>query len=126
MSAARMGNCEGRRNMKLVIRFVLGYACLSLSLIEAGHAADHAYVVSYMEAAPAAKEQAADMLKRLAKLSRQEPGSIRFEVLQRVGYPDQFAVLEVWEDIKAQEAHGNAAHTRLFRDKVKPLLRAPY
>src|SRR6185295_7626870 len=47
-------------------------------------------------------------------------------VLQRIGYPDQFAVLEVWDDLKAAEAHGQAAHTQLFRDKVKPLLRAPY
>jgi len=112
--------------MKLAIRFLLGYACLTVGLIEGAAAADHAFVVSYMESTPAAKEQAADMLRRLAKLSRKDPGSVRFEVLQRIGYPDQFAVLEVWEDVKAQEAHGQAAHTQLFRDKVKPLLRAPY
>ena len=112
--------------MKLTIRFLLGYACLSFGLIEAGHTADYAYVVSYIEATPAAKDQAADMLKRLAEQSRKDAGSIRFEVLQRIGYPDQFAVLEVWEDIKAQEAHGAAAHTQSFRDKLKPLLRAPY
>jgi quinol monooxygenase YgiN len=112
--------------MKLVIRFLLGCAYLSFGLIEAGHAADHAYVVSYIEAVPAAKDQAADMLRRLAEQSRKDPGSVRFEVLQRIGYPDQFAVLEVWEDVKAQEAHGAAAHTQSFRDKLKPLLRAPY
>jgi quinol monooxygenase YgiN len=117
---------SGEKNMKLVIRFLLGYACLSFGLIEAGHTADYAYVVSYIEATPTAKDQAADMLRRLAGLSRKDAGSVRFEVLQRIGYPDQFAVLEVWEDIKAQEAHGAAAHTQLFREKVKPLLRAPY
>lgn len=112
--------------MKLTIRFLLGYACLSIALIEGGHAADYAYVVSYVEATPSAKDQAADMLRRLAKLSRKDAGSVSFEVVQRIGYPDQFAVLEVWQDVKAQEAHGTAAHTQLFRDKLKPLLRAPY
>ena len=112
--------------MKLAVRFLLGCGCLSLGLVEASHAADHAYVVSYMEATPAAKDQAADLLRRLAKVSRKDAGSVRFEVLQRIGYPDQFAVLEVWEDLKAQEAHGAAAHTQLFREKLKPLLRAPY
>ena len=115
----------GEKNMKIV-RFLLGCTCLSFGLIETGHAADYAYVVSYIEAAPAAKDQAADMLRRLANLSRREAGSIRFEVLQRIGYPDQFAVLEVWDNVKAQEAHGGAAHVQLFREKVKPLLRAPY
>ena len=112
--------------MKLVIPFLLGSACLSLGLVQVAHAADNAYVVSYFEATPAAKDQAADMARRLAKLSRKDAGSVRFEVLQRIGYPDQFAVVEVWEDVKAQEAHGNAAHTQLFREKLKPLLRAPY
>jgi quinol monooxygenase YgiN len=59
-------------------------------------------------------------------VSRKDPGNVRFEVLQRIGYPDQFAVLEVWQDTKAQEAHGAAAHAQLFREKLKPLLRAPY
>jgi quinol monooxygenase YgiN len=109
-----------------LVRLLLGYTCLSFGLIGAGNAADHAYVVSYVEAVPAAANQAADMLRRLAEQSRKDPGSVRFEVLQRIGYPDQFVVLEVWEDVKAQEAHGAAAHTQSFREKVKPLLRAPY
>ena len=112
--------------MQLARSFLLGSACLSLGLVQAAHAADNAYVVSYFEATPAAKDQAADMARRLVKLSRKDAGSVRFEVLQRIGHPDQFAVVEVWEDQKAQEAHGTAAHTQLFREKLKPLLRAPY
>src|SRR5262245_18670564 len=112
--------------MKLAIPFVLGSVCLSFGLAQGAGAADHAYVVSYIEAVPAAKEEAAELFRRLAKLSRRDAGSIRFEVLQRVGYPDQFAVVEEWQDVKAQEAHAAAAHTQLFREKLKPLLRAPY
>jgi quinol monooxygenase YgiN len=116
----------GDKNMQLAIRFLLGSVCLSLGLVQAARAADNAYVVSYFEATPAAKDQAADMVRRLSELSRKDPGNVRFEVLQRIGHPDQFALVEVWEDQKAQEAHGVAAHTQLFREKLKPLLRAPY
>ena len=112
--------------MQLTIRFLLGSACLWLGIVPAAHAADNAYVVSYFESTPAAKDQAADMARGLARLSRKDAGNVRFEVLQRIGHPDQFAIVEVWEDQKAQEAHGAAAHTQLFREKVKPLLRAPY
>jgi quinol monooxygenase YgiN len=112
--------------MRLAFRFLLGSTCLCMGLLEAGQAAEYAYVVSYIEAAPAAQDRAADMMRRLAKLSRKDAGSVRFNALQRIGDPDQFAVLEVWEDAKAQEAHGAAAHTQLFREKLKPLLRAPY
>ena len=110
--------------MKAVIRLLLGGACLSI--VPAAPAADHAYVVSYVEAMPSAKDQASDMFRRLALLSRKEPGSVRFEVLQRIGYPDQFVVLEVWDDVRAHEAHAGAAHTQLFRENLKALLRAPY
>ena len=112
--------------MRFATRFLLGSMCLSFGLVTAAQAADYAYVVSYIEVVPAEKDKAADLFRRLAMLSRKDAGSVRFEVVQRIGYPDQFAVLEVWQDVKAQEAHGTAAHTQLFREKLKPLLRAPY
>ena len=112
--------------MKRSIRFLLGSIYLSLGLVQPAPAADYAYVVSYIEATPAEKNKAADLFRRLSMLSRKDAGSIRFEVLQRIGQPDQFAILEVWQDMKAHEAHGAAAHTQLFREKLKPLLRAPY
>jgi quinol monooxygenase YgiN len=110
--------------MRIVTRLLLGGACLSV--VPIAPAADFAYVVSYVEAMPAARNEAADQFRRLAMLSRKEAGSVRFEVLQRIGYPDQFVVLEVWDDMKAREAHAGTAHTQIFRDKLKPLLRAPY
>src|SRR5688572_24583751 len=73
---------RGGETMKAIVRLLLGGACLSI--VPAAPAADHAYVVSYIEAMPSAKDQAADMFKRLALLSRKEPGAVRFEVLHRI------------------------------------------
>ena len=46
-------------------------------------------------------------------------------MLQRKGQPQQFAILEVWKDAKAQAAHAAAASTVQVRDKLKPHLAAP-
>lgn len=89
-------------------------------------AQDAAYVVSYFETAPAAAGEAAQLARAFATASRKDAGNLRIDLLQRVGQPNHFAVIEVWKDTAARDAHAAAAHTREFRDKVKPLLRSPY
>ena len=88
--------------------------------------ADTAYIVSYFEVSPAAKNKAAQLLRQVARQSRKDAGNLRFEVLQRIGQPDQFVVLEAWKDKDAQAAHAAAGHTKQFRDKLEGLLRSAY
>jgi quinol monooxygenase YgiN len=83
------------------------------------------YVVSYVEAAPAAQGKVAVLMRQLADASRKEPGVLRFEALERVALPYHFALLEVWKDQAALDAHGGAAHTKLFRERSEPLLMSP-
>jgi quinol monooxygenase YgiN len=83
------------------------------------------YVVSYIDVAPTAKGQVATLLKQLADASRKEPGVMRFEVLQRTAPANQFAILEVWKDQPALDAHTAAAPAKQFNDKLSPLLVAP-
>jgi len=83
------------------------------------------FVVSYIEVAPSSARAAAGILRALQDASRKEPGNTGFEVLQRKGQPQQFAILEAWKDAKAQAAHAAAANTTQLRDKLTPLLAAP-
>ena len=85
-----------------------------------------AYIVSYFEVAPAAKDRTIELLRQVAKQSRQEAGNLRYELLQRVNQPDQFVVLEAWKDKESHAAHAAAEHTKQFRDKLQPQLRGPY
>jgi len=110
--------------MKRYVGALLGSLCLSFGACAA--AADTAYVVTYIEVAPASQEQAATLLRKLRTASLKDPGVVRFEVLKRINHPGQFAILEAWSDKAAQEGHGAAGHTRDFRDALKPLQRAPY
>lgn len=89
-------------------------------------AAGPAYIVTYIEVAPAAAGKARGLVTRLAKASRKDDGSLQFVALQRIGAPNHFAILEVWKDKEAQAAHAGAAHTKAFRDQLAPLQRAPY
>jgi quinol monooxygenase YgiN len=79
------------------------------------------YVVTYIEVAPAAKADAADLLKAVAAASRKEAGNERYDVLQRIGRDNQFAILEAWSDLKAAEAHAGGAALRQFKEKLRPL-----
>jgi quinol monooxygenase YgiN len=85
-----------------------------------------AYVVTYFEVVPAAKGKAAGLMREFAKASRKDAGNLRFEVLQRIGQPDQFAILEAWQDRGARGTHAAAEHTKQFRDRLSGLLRGAY
>ena len=112
--------------MKLAFRFLWVLLMLSPGLMQGASAADSAYVVSYVDAVPASAGKAADLIRHFARASRKDAGYVRMEVLQRVSHPDQFAILEVWADEKSREAHAAAVQTKAFREKLLPLLRAPY
>lgn len=84
------------------------------------------YVVTYIEVARDAQQQAADLIKQFGEASRKDAGNLRFETLQRIGEPNHFAILEAWNDKAAADAHAGQAHTKQFRDNLKPLQTAPY
>ena len=113
--------------MKSTFRHLLAFFSLGLGLMQSAAAQDAtAYIVSYIEVAPAAQAQARGMIAQMAKASRKDAGNLQFIALQRIGEPNHFAILEAWKDKDAQAAHGSAAHTKEFRDKLTPLQRSPY
>jgi quinol monooxygenase YgiN len=106
--------------------FGLAIAAPGFAPVALADDANTAYVVTYFESVPSYTGQVRNLMRDLAKASRKDPGHIRMELLQRVGQPDQFVILEAWQDKEAQAAHAEAAHTKQFRDKLQPLLRGPY
>lgn len=104
----------------------LGMTLLPLFAATAGAQDGMSYVVSYVEVAPATAYDATSLLRQLRDASRKEAGAERFEVVQRTSHPSHFAVIEIWKDGKAAEAHAAAAHTKQFREKLQPMLSAPY
>jgi quinol monooxygenase YgiN len=83
------------------------------------------YIVGYIEVTPSARTATVSMLRTLRDASRKEAGNSSFEVLQRIGQPQQFAILEVWRDAKAHASHVAATGAAQFHDKLKSWLTAP-
>jgi quinol monooxygenase YgiN len=84
------------------------------------------YIVSYLEVVPALTSEAVALLRQYREASRKDDGYGRLEVLQQSGRPDHFAIVELWQGEKALEAHVVAAHTRQFREQLRPLYVSPY
>jgi len=80
-------------------------------------------VISHVDVAP--NPAVAPMLAKLAQASRQEPGNLRFDVLQHTMRANHFTVIETWRDQAALDAHVTAAHTKQYRDEVLPLTGSP-
>src|SRR5262245_64159372 len=88
--------------------------------MQTAHAQDSAvYVVSYIDVAPAARSVATTLLRQLANASRKDEGNMRFDILQRTAPSNQFAIVAVWKDQRAYDAHLAAAHTKEFREKIR-------
>jgi len=109
------------------------WAALAMALVSttaqapAQDAADPTvFIISYIEATFAGKNQVATQLKQLRDASAKDDGLIRYEVLQRVSPTNQFMALEIWKDQQAEDAHEIDAATKDYRAKVQPLLGAHY
>jgi quinol monooxygenase YgiN len=96
-----------------------------LTLAPAKTAADsrNAFVIAHVDVAP--NTQAPMLLQELAAASRQEPGNLRFDVLQHAMRGNHFTVVEQWRNRDALDAHVATAHARGYRDALQPLTGSP-
>jgi quinol monooxygenase YgiN len=91
------------------------------------HAQDSAiYVTTYVEVMANAIAPGVSLLEAYRDASRKEDGCLRFNVLQEIGRPNRFAIVEAWRNPAALDTHAKAASTLQFRDKLKAIETAPY
>jgi quinol monooxygenase YgiN len=60
-----------------------------------------------------------------ARASVQEPGVMRFDVVQQADDPTRFVLVEVYRDAAASAAHKETKHYPVWRDAVAPMMVAP-
>jgi quinol monooxygenase YgiN len=83
------------------------------------------YSVIYVEVMPTASVEGGALLRRYRAATRTEDGNLRCEVVQRIGRANQFAILEVWRDQTAFEAHGSGASSTDVRREIAAIRNAP-
>ena len=99
------------------------YKTIAVAPARGAATANSVSVISHVDVAP--NPAVAPMLSKLAQASRQEPGNLRFDVLQHTMRGNHFTVIETWRDQAALDAHVTAAHTKQYRDEVLPLTGSP-
>ena len=60
-----------------------------------------------------------------ARLSVQEPGIARFDVIQQADDASRFVLVEVYRSSGAAGAHKDTAHYQAWRDTVAPMMAEP-
>jgi quinol monooxygenase YgiN len=83
------------------------------------------YMVTYVEARPTARDEAATLLKSYRDASRSSAGNMRSVVVRSVVRPGQFVIVAAWKDKAAWDAHMATAGTKEFREKLNALRNAP-
>lgn len=60
-----------------------------------------------------------------AQHSVQEPGVVRFDVVQQADEPTRFSLIEIYRDDAAPAAHKATAHYARWRDTVEMMMAEP-
>ena len=60
-----------------------------------------------------------------ARATIQEPGNMRFDVIQQLDDPNRFVLYEVYRDQSGMEAHKDTPHYAKWRDNVAPWMAEP-
>jgi len=111
-----------RRSYPSVFAFLL--TALAMTQLASAQSGSPAFSVAYIEVKPSLTEQAMSLLKAHAEESRAQDGNLRFQLLQRTGRPNHFAILEAWQNRQLQDER--AAATIAFRDELDAMLYSPY
>ena len=111
--------------MRPSMQRAVGLAALLVLTMQPAHAQDAVYLATYVEVMPTSIEAGTSLLKQYQGASRNESGNQRFELVQEIGRPNRFVMLETWSNWDALDAHQKAAHTLQFRDNIKAIQSAP-
>jgi quinol monooxygenase YgiN len=108
----------------LAVTCILIGLCVPARAQESG---EKLYVVTHVDVlGPTGAADAAKLLHQFAADSRNDAGSVRFEVLRDPNRLNHFTMVEVWRSRQDFETHLATSHARAFRDKLQPMLGSPF
>lgn len=79
-------------------------------------------VVAHITARSGKEASVKSTLSGLVEPTRQEPGCIRYELLQNLNNLAEFTLLEEWESQTALDGHTAAADTKAAETKMESLI----
>jgi quinol monooxygenase YgiN len=84
------------------------------------------YVITYVEVAPDFSSEARQLILAHGVGARKASGAVQVDALQRIDYPNHFALVEQWQSQSARQIHASTEEVVKFRAALGPLQIAPY
>ena len=107
-----------------------GLACLLLIAFQPGASAQRnnsmLYVATYIDVQLNSATQGTALIKRYREATRTEKGAAGIDVVQEIGRPNRFVIIELWSDERSFDAHEKSEHTAQFRAALKAIHNSPY
>ena len=82
-------------------------------------------VCVHVHVKPEHREQFIEATLANGKGTVEEPGNLRFDVIQQTDDPNRFVLYEVYRDEAGMNAHKQTAHYARWRDTVAPWMAEP-
>ncbi len=76
------------------------------------------YAVAYIEVLPGKEKQGRRLVLDHVADAKKAAGAVSIDALARVGYPDQFALIEQWQSQKAKDDYAAGASVKDFRGNL--------
>jgi quinol monooxygenase YgiN len=83
-------------------------------------------VVTHIDIIPNFVDQAEQLLKQFVADSRKDPGVKYFTLITWDPTTNHFQLIELFQNMRAFNAHVSAHHTVQFRQDIQPFIGAPY
>ena len=84
------------------------------------------YVATYIDAQTVSTNEARSLVKAYRGTTRSESGNLGTEIVQEIGRPSRWVVMEIWNDVPSFETHKKAASTMGFQNKLKAIQNSPH
>jgi quinol monooxygenase YgiN len=84
------------------------------------------YVITYVEVAPDFSSEARQLILAHSVEVGKTSGAVQIDALQRIGYPNHFALVEQWQSESARQTHASTEDVVKFRSALAPLQIASY
>ena len=84
------------------------------------------HAVSYVDVMPSASASMISALKQYRDASSKENGYVRFDLLEQIGRPGHFAIVETWRNQQAFDAHALTAPAKQFQNALQPIRLSGY
>jgi quinol monooxygenase YgiN len=94
--------------------------------MQAQNLPERLYVVTHVDLMPPFAADGGKLLSEFAAQARRDPGALRYEVLVEPSRRNHLTLVSVWESREAFDRHLAAEHTRVFRQKLQPMLGSPF